>query len=135
MTDLVDRTLARWRREPFVYGQDDCMLSMGKYLAAAGAKDNVAIFAGRYGDQDGALAIMAEYGGAASLFDDTDGPCVIAVRVEGKPKRGDILAVACGDDTIGALCTGDMAALRLERGVAEVALRFIELRGVWRVSA
>jgi len=130
MTDLVDRTLARWRREPFVYGQDDCMLSMGKYLAAAGAKDNVAIFAGRYHDQDGALAVMAEHGGADALFDDTG-----AVRVEGKPRRGDILAVACGDDTIGALCTGDMAALRLERGVAEVSLRFIDLRGVWRVGA
>lgn len=128
--DLVDRTLARWRREPFVYGSDDCMLSMGKYLAEAGARDNAAHFAGRYDSQEGALAMMADHGGAAALFDDTG-----AARVSGAPQRGDVLIVACGDDEIGALCTGDMAALRLERGVAEVALRFIDVRGVWRVGA
>jgi|TARA_R100000093_G_scaffold56468_2_gene29274 hypothetical protein len=126
--DIVDHTLREWRRSPFVYGQSDCMLSIGKYLAAAGAKDVTDMFAGKYSTHEGALEQMASHGGCGGLIAMTG-----AVPVNDEPMRGDVLEVAHGEDTIGGLCTGGMVAVRLDRGVVEVALKFVEWRGVWRV--
>lgn len=127
--DLVDETLREWRFGTFVYGQSDCMLSVGKYLAAAGARDTTARFVGKYDDQRGALEMMARHGGAGALIAATG-----AVRVDGRPQRGDVLELIFGEDTVGALCTGGMVAVRLDREVVEVALRFVKWRGVWRVE-
>lgn len=127
--DLVDETLREWRTGQFIYGQSDCMLSIGRYLAAAGARDTTHLFLGRYDDQEGALAMMVRHGGASGLIAATG-----AVRVDSAPERGDVLEIALGGDTIGALCTGGMAAMRLDREVVEVALRFVKWRGVWRVE-
>ncbi|ALC12464.1 DUF6950 family protein [Sphingopyxis sp. 113P3] len=129
MTDLVDLTLRDWRSHPFVYGESDCMLSMGKYVAAAGGKDITGDFLGRYSTQAEALAIMEEHGGAGALF-----AAMGLERVEGQPQRGDALELVHSEiDTIGALCTGEGVAVRLERGVTEVDLRFVKWRGAWRV--
>jgi hypothetical protein len=127
--DLVDQTLQEWRAGEFVYGQTDCMLSIGRYLAAAGARDSVPFFVGQYDDHRGALAMMASHGGVAGLIAATG-----AILVEGEPQRGDVIELAHGDDTVGALCTGGMVAVRLDRGVVEVALRLVKWRGVWRVE-
>lgn len=130
MTDLVDQTLRHWRRAPFAYGSEDCMLSIGRYIAAAGGRDITGRFVGRYSTQDGALAAMAAAGGFASLVEEAG-----ASRVSDAPRRGDVLGLIYdSDDLIGALCTGDGAAVRLERGVAEVSLRLVQIGGVWRVG-
>ncbi len=125
--DLVDETLREWRRTPFTYGASDCMLSMLKYLARAGARDMTPLYEGMYSDHDGALAMMAAHGGAPGLIAATG-----AVLVSGEPLRGDVLELPYGDETIGGLCTGGMVAVRLDRGVKEFALRFVSWRGVWR---
>lgn len=125
--DLVELTLREWRTGAHVYGQSDCMLSVGRYLAAAGARDITHRFIGRYDDEAGAHAIMAAHGGAGGLIAATG-----ARPVEGWPERGDVLALEYGPYSIGALCTGDMVAVRLDRGVAEAALRLVRWRGVWR---
>jgi hypothetical protein len=131
VTDLVDLTLQQWRATPFAYGQSDCMLRMGRYVAAAGAKDITARFVGRYSTQAEALAIMAENGGAGGLF-----AAAGLTPAEDGPRRGDALELIHGeDDTIGALCTGEGVAVSLERGVAEIDLRFVRWREVWRVGA
>lgn len=125
--DLVDATLREWRTGEHVYGQSDCMLSIGKYLAAAGALDITHRFLGRYDDEAGAHAMMAAHGGAAGLIAAT------GVRaVDDVPRRGDVLALECGPHMIGALCTGGMVAVRLDRGVTEAALRLVRWHGVWR---
>jgi hypothetical protein len=105
------------------------MLSCGKYVAAAGGRDITGDFLGRYSTQGEALEIMEAHGGAGGLFAEMG-----LERVEGKPRRGDLLEIIHTEiDTIGALCTGSGVAVRLERGVAEVDLRFVKWRGAWRV--
>lgn len=130
MKDLVDHTLSHWRRTPFAYGAEDCMLSIGRYIAAAGGADITESFAGRYSTHGDALAAMAAAGGFAALVEEAG-----ARRISDAPRRGDVLGLIYdSNDLIGALCTGDSAAVRLERGVAEVSLRFVQIEGVWRVG-
>ncbi len=134
MTDVVDETLREWRSGAFVYGQSDCMLSIGRYLARTGHADVTGQFLGRYDTPEGALAMMAEHGGVAGLM-----ALAGASAKERAPERGDVVEVIYQDDGgelvgIGALCTGDSAALRLERGLVEVTLRLIRLGGVWHGS-
>lgn len=126
MTDAVGRTLALWRSTPFQWGQRDCMLSVGDYIASRGGKDVTGLFRGSYSDEAGALAHMAAYGGACGLVDLT------GVRETAEPRRGDVLVVDVGDGQgVGALCTGDGVAMRLERGVIEVTTRFIHITKAW----
>lgn len=130
--DLVDITLREWRCTPFEWGMADCMLSMGRYIAAAGGIDLTAEFIGSYDDQDGAMEALRSAGGCEALFDLTGWQ-----RVSGEPQRGDAVVMTSSDPEmpgIGALCTGDMIASRLDRGVIEVAARFVHIGGVWRGS-
>lgn len=123
MTDLVDQTLRLWRRGGHVWGQSDCMLSIGDYIAAAGHRDVSSRFRGTYDDEAGALAHIAANGGCDGLIDLTGIPRTV------EPQRGDV-AVLMG---IGSLFTGDTYALRLERGVVEVNARFARPLAHWRV--
>lgn len=125
--DIVDQTLRNWRSGAFVYGESDCMLSIGHYLASIGARDITALFIGRYDDEAGAIAMMNRHGGAGGLIALTG-----ATLVKGWPQRGDVIELEVGERSVGALCTGDMVAIRLDRGVVEVALRFVSWRGIWR---
>lgn len=125
--DIVDETLREWRAGEFIWGQSDCMISIGRYLAALGARDVVPRFVGKYADETGALSMMASHGGVSGLVESTG-----AVSVDGAPQRGDVLELLVGEEGIGALCTGNMVAARLDRGVVEVVLRFVKWRGVWR---
>lgn len=133
MTDVVDETLREWRSGAFVYGQTDCMLSIGRYLARTGHLDVTPRFIGRYGSHEGALAQMLGHGGVPGLM-----AMAGAVPLAGAPSRGDVLEVMYEDEAglcgIGGLCTGDAVALRLERGMVELSLRFIRYRGAWHGS-
>lgn len=128
--DLVDKTLREWRAGAAVYGQSDCMLSIARYLAQTGHRDVTGQFVGRYDTAAGAAAMMDVHGGIAGLAS-----LVGAVASAAPPARGDIVEVLRDEDRegrgIGALCTGDAVAMRLERGVVEVSLRFVRTGGVW----
>lgn len=130
--DVVDLTLARWRQHPFTWGDADCMLSIGDYIALRGGKDVTGLFRGHYDSMEGAMAFMTQYGGAPGLIDLTG----IERLPEGtEPLRGDVVAMAVDEEdggSIGAICTGGMIGARLERSVVEVATRFVVLKGVWR---
>lgn len=124
---IVDRTLKLWRSTPFVWGQSDCMLSIGDYVASAGGKDVTALFRGLYASEAGALDQMGLHGGMAGFA------ALAGLQVATVPQRGHVIALATsgGMDHIGALCTGDGVAARLERGVIEVNLRHIKIIGAW----
>lgn len=127
MTDLVDETLRQWRSEPAIYGQSDCMLSIGIYLARTGHRDVTGRFAGKYKTAKGARGMMARNGGVAGLMS-----LAGAVIKTTPPARGDVVEVMwANDEHIGGLCTGDAVALRLEKGVVELSLRFVSIGGVW----
>lgn len=131
--DLVDETLREWRSGAFAYGQTDCMLSIGRYLARTGHEDVTGQFLGRYDTHEGAIEIMAEHGGVPGLM------ALAGARERcGRPVRGDVIEVVYEDDDqvmgIGGICTGDSVAVRLERGMVELNLRLIRYRGVWRGS-
>jgi len=128
MTDLVDATAAMWRRGGHVWGQSDCLLSIGDYIAAAGGKDVTGLFRGTYDDEAGAMAYVERYGGHGALIDLTG-----AARTE-TPGRGDVAVIDTGYNEIGALCTGDGYILRLERGVIEINARFVDVLIAWKVS-
>ena len=127
MNDIVDDTLRHWRRSTFEWGQRDCMLSIGDYIAARTGTDISKYYRGRYDTEAGALAEVEAAGGVAGLVDLT------GLRRCLNPGRGDVLAVDTGDATVGALCTGDGAAMRLERGVIVVRLRFVRIVQAWRM--
>ncbi|SNT19382.1 DUF6950 family protein [Sphingopyxis indica] len=131
--DVVDETLREWRAGTFVYGQSDCMLSIGRYLALTGHADVTGRFVGRYDTHEGAQAMMEAHGGVPGLM-----ALAGALAKDGTPARGDVIEVSyqrggrdCG---IGALCTGDSVALRLERGMIELRMGLIQCRGVWHGS-
>ena len=128
--DIVDETLHQWRSTSFVYGQSDCMLSIGRYLARTGHKDVTSRFIGRYDDHEGAQQIMADHGGVEGLME-----LAGAEPHYGTPDRGDVVEVVYVEDGdrmgVGGLCTGGMVAVRLERGVIEVRLGMVEIGGVW----
>lgn len=126
MSDLLDRTLAEWRRGSFVWGESDCLLSVGDYIAAAGHLDVTKRFRGTYSDEAGAMAYVDEYG-HDGLIDLTGLP-----RVE-NPERGDVAVIDIGDTDVSALCTGDSFVLRLERGTVEINARFVTVVAAWRI--
>lgn len=128
MTDIVDQTVKLWRSTRFEWGQADCMLSIGDYLARCGTLDVTGEFRGRYSDETGALAHMSAAGGPGALIERTG-----AQPVTDGPRRGDVVVIDVAGDGIGALCTGDMIAARTEHGVKEIAVRFVPIKGVWRV--
>lgn len=125
--DLIDLTLSAWRRSQFEWGKSDCLLSLADYLVARGCVDAGEGIRGTYATEQGAAAILAAYGGAAALIERTGLP------VTGAPARGDIVLMHCGNDQIGALCTGRGVAARRERGTVEIDLRFVKLIRAWAV--
>jgi hypothetical protein len=131
MIDRVDQTLALWRSRPFEWGQADCMLSIGDYLALCGAIDVTGQFRGRYTTEREALDHLAASGGVGGLIEMTG-----AVRVPGDEcQRGDVVSLDTGEIEVGALCTGSGIAARMHRGVKELDRRFVRLAGVWRVNS
>ncbi len=140
--DIVDETMRAWRRTPHKYGENDCVLSAAEYFMKLGAADAMPPFAGTYGDNETAMMILAEYGGMERMMEFIGGTLIDGELRIGSdlhrlgpatPQRGDIIGlVADLDYVIPALCTGDGVAARLERGVIEVDLRFVQWRGVWR---
>lgn len=133
MTDIVDETLSAWRQGHFSYGQDDCWLSIGRYLARTGHDDVTPQFVGRYSTQEGAIRQMDAHGGACGLM-----ALAGAIPKQGIPSRGDVVEVIYDDDDgqhgIGGLCTGGFVAVRLERGVVEVRTGLLTIGGVWHGS-
>lgn len=129
MMDIVDQTLKLWRQSAFVWGESDCMLSVGDYAASLGAKDVTNMFRGKYDDEAGALAQMRDHGGAGKLIELTGATEVF------DPERGDMLVITAPNDPyngIGGICTGDMVAVRRWRGVAELRLDLVHVESAWR---
>lgn len=126
--DAVDETLRDWRRHPHQYGVNDCVLSAAAYFMRIGALDVMPDFAGTYDDADSAMVVLDSLGGMERAMEIVGG-----TPIDGPPRRGDMIGLlADAPYVLPALCTGDMVAARLERGVIEVRLRFVEWRGVWR---
>lgn len=121
--DHVDDTLKQWRQGSHVWGESDCLLSVGDYLHQLGYADVSSKYRGTYNTEEGANAHKKDAGGPDALIDMTGAP-----RSDDEPKRGDVVLI----HGVGAICTGDGYALRLDRGVVEVPRRFCSPTVVWR---
>lgn len=141
--DAVDETLREWRRHPHQYGVNDCVLSAAAYFVRIGALGEMPWFMGTYSNGGEAQELLAELGGMERVMTTIGGVLIDAEERQGKdiealgdaaPRRGDLIGLLTGEPyVLPALCTGDgMVAARLERGVIEIALRFVAWRGVWR---
>lgn len=125
MSDLVSDTLTAWRLGRHEWGQSDCLLSVGDYLTACGYEDVPPQYRGTYDTEAGAQAHIDAAGGCDALIDRTGVP-----RTTEAAQRGDVALI----HGIGALCTGDMFVMRLERGAVEVSVRHARPSVVWRVE-
>ncbi len=125
--DHIDRLLQLWRSTPFVYGESDCMLSVGDYLASRGVLDVTGQFRSTYNDEAAALAHVAAFGGVCGLIDLT------GLQRTASPARGDVVCLWTGEIEVGAVCTGIGIAARLERGVVEVDMRLVKIVQSWKV--
>lgn len=127
--DAVDQLLQTWRRTGFEWGQSDCLLSVGDYIASRGGLDVAGGFRGTYTTESEAMTLMRDAGGAEGLIDRT------GLERGVSPERGDVVVIdASGDgDGIAAICTGPGIAARLERGVVEVNKRLVTVLHVWKV--
>lgn len=129
MMDIVDHTLKRWRQTPFVYGQNDCLLSIADYAAECGYLDVTPRFRGTYDDEAGARAVIEANGGQAALVD-----LIGMARCQVEDiKRGDVVLWNTGDDLIGAICTGDGIVGRSARTTFELSRRFVSVDTAWKV--
>lgn len=127
MTDIVDKTLHEWRRTRFEWGVRDCLLSIADYALSITGEDWGAEFRDTYRDRAGALAHIKAAGGERSLIDRARFPAV------SRPIRGDIILARLGAYNIAGICTGAGGAFRMENGVREIELKYLDILHVWRV--
>ena len=127
MNYIVSKTLKKWRQSEFVWGSDDCLLSLADYLVDCGYEDFGAIFRGTYNDEAGAKRHIENWGGEVNLIYST------GLSFTEKPVEGDIVLVEMNDPITG-LCTGERIAFRTERGVIEIEMRFLNLIHAWKVT-
>jgi hypothetical protein len=128
----VDETLHLWRTTGFVWGQSDCLLSIGDYGARNGAVDVASGFRGTYDTEEGAQAAMDAAGGAMALV------ARMGWLETREPVRGDVAVINLGGIgpaslaiPYGALCTGEGFAFRRTMGVCEIPRRFARIMKAW----
>lgn len=117
--DLVSKHLARWRREPFVWGTSDCMLSIADYLDEVYGGDCAAQYRGRYSTRRGCMKVTGFH---RPGFPPAFACCGIYHLPYGTSgARGDVAVVRYreGQQAVGAVSLGGgFWAARTERGVA-----------------
>jgi hypothetical protein len=125
--DLVDQVLKEWRQSSYDLGERDCILSLADYVRRATGQDHAQGRAGSYVSESEAYALIDRLGGIEAIIDATGLP------VGDVPERGDVVLLDCMGALLPALCTGEGAVARRDRGTAEVSLRFVKLLKVWKV--
>lgn len=126
MTDYVDKLLKEWRQSGFKWGDTDCMLSIGDYAAARGALDLTDGYRGQYSTQEGAAVRVEQSGGLHAIIDRSGLPRT------SEPQRGDIVLIDVAGG-IGGVHTGQGVAVRRERGLAEINLKYVRILAAWSV--
>lgn len=132
MTDIVDDTLRHWRRSRFEYGSEDCLLSVGRYMAALGGRDVASEWFGHYHTGEKAEAIVRAYGGLQGLIDLVGFPRIDPAQAQ----RGDVVVVnpGKGELHLAGICTGPGIAVRTIRSVCELARQHVRVTHAWRVG-
>jgi hypothetical protein len=125
MIDQVDQTLKLWRASGFIWGDTDCMLSIGDHIARCGGQDVTGEFRHTYDDERGAVTTLEASGGPCALIERT------GLFSTETPVRGSIVVADWGGPVLASLCTGQGVAARLMRGVAEIDLRFVKIIKAW----
>ena len=113
--EAVQTALMRWAREPFVWGETDCMLSVADYLIDAVGVDCGGRFRGKYASRRGCMRVSSFHRDPVKPFAD----CVaeIPLAVTAAPVFGDVGVVEIGGVAVGGLCLGDKWAARGDEGV------------------
>jgi len=125
--------LARWRRTPFRWGHDDCMLAIATYVAALRGIDGGARWRGRYSTRLGCLRVTGFHLDPVGVADQ----CAAAagLRRTTCPDDGDIGVIRAVTDgqpvTVGGILIGGLWAVRGARGVQLV--RSPEVLAAWAV--
>lgn len=119
------------RHRPFVWGEHDCCLWVSDAIDAMTGTDPAADIRGRYRDEAGAAAIIAQSGAWPWAIDRAAcavGISRIAVTSAG---RGDVVLVRQGDQVQPTICVGDHLAAAGPDGLIFLP-RSLGI-GAWRV--
>jgi hypothetical protein len=120
--DHVAQTRALWQRQPFVWGETDCIMAVCTYIASVTGIDPAAPWRGTYNDEAGAAAIFAPYGGVFGLF---ARGMQIAGFMPCDPYDGAPVIVSFhGHEIAGILC-GKRVAFMAEKGMIEVRTKVL----------
>lgn len=121
-----------------VWGESDCLLTPADWLVRLGLPDPAAPWRGRYRDEAGAEAILAELGGLEALMRAALEPLAThGVRRLGaeEPRPGDVAAVRVtgprGPAAVGAIRSERRWAVRAARGMW---FGRADALAVWRVE-
>ena len=103
------------------------MLSIADYVQSLKGVDIAEGFRNAYNTEEQAFLRLSAAGGPVTLMERSGMPRGTGALVG----RGDVVLIEIGGQHIGALCTGQGIAARLERGVIELDLRFVHIVEVW----
>lgn len=113
-----------WRRERFVWGRTDCLMSVCAYVAAVTGTDPAAPWRGTYDDEAGARRILAAGGGVLAMMRGG----MAAVGFQTGP-RGEGRPVVCqigGEEIAGVDMGPRIAFMAAGRGMVEMRADVLE---------
>lgn len=126
------KAIDRWHREPFVWGAQDCLLSLSDIIRDARGYDPAEYFRGRYSTRLGALRVTKEFGGPAGAL---EAMAYEARWIEIDPLQAFVGDIGVLERTRGALC-GVIRDRQLWVGRNETAFTAVPTECVaraWRV--
>jgi hypothetical protein len=128
-SEAIKATMQRWMREPFEWGQSDCMLSVADYLIHAVGFDCGTRFRGKYYSRLGCARLSGFHIDPVKPFAD----CVaeIPLKETKSPVRGDVGVIEVHDTVAGGICLGKAWAVRGETGL--VIARPTRILKAWAV--
>ena len=112
----ITETIHRMRTTLFAWGSNDCDTIMADYVLSVTGKDPMAKWRGRYQDEAGAQAFVAEAGGNGALIAEGLASIGIYPRVDDDPKRGDVVILdAQGAQICGLFIGSGFTLLKAQR--------------------
>lgn len=130
---LLNQAIEERRESVFAWGVHDCCMMASDIIRAFSGVDPAAGFRGRYSDEAGARALIAEYGSLEQLVDSVTGLRGWAHVDVRSSRRGDLVFYPnyfSGDPALG-VCIGVNSIFPDLKGIA--ARPTLDCKRAWRV--
>lgn len=129
---LLDAQIEAARDRVFAYGSFDCLLWAADVVAAMTGSDPAADFRGRYDSEEGALAILDEYGSLEAIITAHCGaPVHPSAAMRGDVVIAEVVVPGGGRAEAAGICTGLRCVFPTERGL--LLTRRDRVRLAWNI--